>query len=126
MPPTSRVAVFIPRSSHSCRPTLPLSLWKWRCDSSGRAEAVSVRAKSTATTWLSRVCSVLVLDRACVPVDLQPLHKRVVDGDDVGGDHSVVAFELPDFQSLVVEPIEARDEIAAHVLRRQVHERRDA
>src|SRR6516165_2909688 len=125
MPPTSRVAVFMPRSSHSCRPTFPLSLCKRSRGPSGRAEAVSLRAKRTPTTGY-RVCLVLVLDRASVPVDLQPLHKRVVDGDDVGGDRPVVAFELPDLQTFVIQALKLQAEIAAHVLRRQVHERPDA
>ena len=59
--------------------------------------------------------SILVINGASVPVDLEPLHKRVVDGYDVGSDGSVVCLNVPDLQPLVVEPIELRGEIAAHV-----------
>jgi hypothetical protein len=40
-----------------------------------------------------------------MPVNLQSLHKRVVDGHDVGRDDIVVAFEVSDHQPLVVQAV---------------------
>src|SRR5712692_9943771 len=79
---------------------------------------------SAAGRWPARMMtwrgSVLVLYRAGVPVDLQPLYKRVVDGDDVGNDRLIVAFEVPDLQPLVIEAFELQGKVAAHIFDRQV------
>jgi hypothetical protein len=56
--------------------------------------------------------SVLILDRASVPVDLQPLHKRIIDRDDVGGNRPIIALELSELQPLVLEALELQSEIA--------------
>jgi hypothetical protein len=54
--------------------------------------------------------SVLVFYGAGVPVYLEPLHKRVVEGDYVGGDVAVVGLDVPDLQPLVVEAVELHGE----------------
>src|SRR5439155_2274465 len=68
--------------------------------------------------------SVLVFYGAGVPVYLEPLHKRVVECDDVGGDVAVVGLDVPDLQPLVVEAVELHAEITTHVFDRKVHHRR--
>ena len=51
--------------------------------------------------------SVLVFYGAGVPVYVEPLHERVVEGDDVGGDVAVVGLVVRDLQPLVVEAVSA-------------------
>jgi len=41
-------------------------------------------------------------------VDLQSLHKRVIDRDNVGRNGPIAAFDVSDFQSLIVEAFELR------------------
>jgi hypothetical protein len=60
--------------------------------------------------------SILVFDGAGVPINFQPLHKRVVDGDDVGGNGPIFGSDVSDLEPLVVEAIELHREIAAHVI----------
>ena len=50
-----------------------------------------------------------------MPVDLEPLHERIVDRHDVGGDGPVIRFDVSDLQPLVVEANKLCAEIAAYV-----------
>ena len=50
-----------------------------------------------------------------MPVDLEPLHERIVDRHDVGCDGPVIDLDVSDLQPLVVEAIELSAEVAAYV-----------
>src|SRR5260370_15124440 len=69
--------------------------------------------------------SVLICYCSSVPIDFQSLYERIVDSDDVGSDRSISIVDVSDLQSLVIEALELRAEVAAHIIDRQIHHWRD-
>jgi hypothetical protein len=64
-------------------------------------------SESDVAATVARYGSVLVFNGARVAVDLEKLHGRIVDGDNVGGDGSISRLDVSTFSRLLVELIKA-------------------